>query len=123
MRAYLEDRMITRAWTLARVAAELGAAPSSLQRLLDQYQYQIRRVAPTGRQRAAATAAIGPATQAQMVQQRRQARLAELGFAALGDYLQDRYVGRGWSRHRLCVELGVGYDWLNQQLDRLGLRS
>ena len=121
VRAYLVDRLVTKAWTLAEVASELGAAPSTLRRLLD--QYEVRRVAPTRRQSAATAAASGPARQAQAVQQRCQARLAQLGFAALEEYLRDRYVSQGWSLRRLCAELGVGYGWLDQQLRRLGLRS
>jgi hypothetical protein len=77
----------------------VAAEPATLRRLLD--QQQIRRVVPTRRQRAAATTAIGPTTRARAVRQRRQARLTELGFQ----------------------ELGVGYDWLDQQLTRLGLRD
>jgi hypothetical protein len=61
--------------------------------------------------------------QARAVQQRRQARLAELGFAALDEYLQDRHVGRGWSVRRLCAEPGVGHGWMDEQLTRLGLRT
>jgi hypothetical protein len=87
--------------------------------LLD--QHQVRRVAPTRRQRAAA--ASGPQKELRAVQQRRQARLAELGFATLEEYLQDRCVGRGWSVRRLGAELGVGHGWLDQQLQRLGLRT
>ncbi len=121
VRAYLMDRLVTKAWTLRQVEDELGAAPATVRRLLD--QHQVRRVAPTRRQRAAATAAIGPAKQAQAVQQRRQARLTELGFADLEEYVRDRYLTRGWSLRRLCAELGVGYDWLDQQLTQLGLRS
>jgi AraC-like DNA-binding protein len=60
MRGYLLDRLVTQAWTLAKVAAELRAAPSTLQRLLD--RYQVRRVAPTPRQRAVAPTASGPNT-------------------------------------------------------------
>jgi hypothetical protein len=52
-----------------------------------------------------------------------QARLAELGFATLEAYLQDRYVRRGWSVRRLCAELGVGYRWMATQLHQLGLRT
>ncbi len=92
-----------------------------MRRLLD--RYQVERVAPTKRQRAAAATANGPTKQARAVQQRRQARLAELGFAALEDYLRDRYVGRGWSVRRLCAELGVGHQWIATQLDQLGLRE
>ena len=69
-----------------------------------------------------AAAASGPNQQARAVQ-RRQARLAELGFAELDEYLRDRSVTRGWSARRLCVELGVGHGWLDQQLARLGLRT
>jgi AraC-like DNA-binding protein len=106
MRAYLVDRLVTRAWTLAEVASELGAAPSTLRRLLD--QHEVRRVAPTRRQHSTPQQQSGPQKQARSVQQRRQARLAELGFAALEEYLRDRYVGRGWSVRRLCDELGRG---------------
>ncbi len=119
-RAYLVDRLGTRAWTLEEVAAELGAADSTLRRLLA--KHGVRRVAPTRRQRAAAQATSGPKQQAQTVQWLRQARLAELGFTGVDDYLKDRCVGRGWSVRRLCAELGVGHGWLDQQLARLGLR-
>jgi hypothetical protein len=120
VRAYLVDRLVTQAWTLGEVTAELGAARSTLRRLLD--QHEVRRVAPTRRQRAAADAASGPQQQARSAQ-RRQARLRELGFAGIEGYLRDRYVGRGWSVRRLCAELGVGHGWLDQQLARLGLRT
>ena len=121
VQAYLVDRLVTKAWTLARVQGELGVAPATLRHLLD--QHQVRRGAPTQRQRAAAAAAVGPARQAWAVQQRRQARLAELGFASLQEYVQDRHLTQGWSLRRLCVELGVGYDWLDQQLAQLRLQS
>jgi AraC-like DNA-binding protein len=121
VRAYLAVRLITRAWTLDEVTAELGAAPTTVRRLLD--HYQVRRARPTRRQRAGAEAASGPHKQLRAVQQRRQARLGELGFAALEEYLRDRYVGRGWSVRRLCAELGVGHGWLDRQLTRLGLRT
>jgi hypothetical protein len=90
MRAYLVDRLVTRAWTLAQVEGELGAAAATLRRLLD--QHQVRRVAPTQRQRAAADAASGPKQQTRAAQ-RRQARVAELGFAGLEEYLRDRTSG------------------------------
>jgi len=118
VRAYLLDRLVTQAWTQAQVTAELGAAPATVRRLLD--RYQVRRVAPTRRQRAAAAAANGPRKQSRAVGQRRQARLAELGFATLDAYLRDRHVERGWPVRRLCAELGVGHEWLGKQLHRLG---
>ena len=120
LRAYLVDRLVTRAWTLEEVVGELGVAPATVRRLLN--QHEVRRVAPTPRQRAAA-AARGPRQQARTVQQRCQARLAQLGLAGLEAYLQDRYVTRGWSVRRLCAELGVGHEWLIRQLTRLGLRD
>jgi hypothetical protein len=120
MRTYLVDRLLTKAWTLRQIEDELGVAPATLRRLLD--QHQVRRVAPIRRQRTAAAAAVGPTEQARAVQQRRQARLTELGFTSLEEYVQDRYLTGGWPRRRLCAELGVGYVWLDQQLTRLGLR-
>jgi AraC-like DNA-binding protein len=121
VRAYLVDRLVTQAWTLEEVVGELGAAPATLRRLLD--RYQVQRVAPTRRQRAAAAAASGPQKELRVVQQRRQARLTKLGFATLEAYLQDRYVGAGWSVRRLSAELGVGHGWVDEQLSRLGLRA
>jgi AraC-like DNA-binding protein len=120
VRAYLVDRLVARAWTLEEVVGELGAGPATVRRLLD--HHEVRRVAPTGRQRVAAAAASGPQEQARAVRQRCQARLAELGFAELDEYLRDRYVRRGWSVRRLRAELGVSHGWLSQQLTRLGLR-
>jgi AraC-like DNA-binding protein len=119
VRAYLLDRLVTQAWTLEEVMAELGAAPATLRRLLE--EHQVRRVAPTRRHRAAAKSASGPKQPARAAQ-RRQARLAELGFAAVDEYLRDRFVGQGWSVRRLCAELEVGHGWLDRQLTRLGLR-
>ncbi len=58
VRAYLLDRLVTQAWTQAQVTAELGAAPATVRCLLD--RYQVRRVAPTRRQRAAAATANRP---------------------------------------------------------------
>jgi hypothetical protein len=121
VQAYLVDRLVTKAWTVEEVAGELGAASSTLRRLLD--DYQVRRVTPTRRQRAAAATASGPTRQSRTVQERCQARLAELGFVGLEAYLRDRYAGRGWSVRRLCAELGVGHGWLDEQFRRLGLRT
>jgi AraC-like DNA-binding protein len=117
-RAYLVDRLVTHAWTLEEVVSELGAAPATVRRLLD--HSGVRRVAPTRRQRAAARAAMGPQGQAGAFERRRQARLLELGFAEVGEYLQDRYATRGWSARRLCAELGAGHEWADRQLQRLG---
>ncbi len=38
VRAYLVDRVLTKAWTLAQVQGELGIAPATLRRLLDHYR-------------------------------------------------------------------------------------
>jgi len=47
VRTYLEDRLLTQAWTQAQVQGELGAAPATLRRLLE--EHEIPRVAPTRR--------------------------------------------------------------------------
>ena len=120
VRTYLVDRLVTQAWTLEEMVGELGAAPATLRSLLD--QHQVRRVAPTRQQRAVPGRGLGPRAQAHLAQQRRQARLGELGFAGIDEYLRDRHVGRGWSVRRLGVELGVGHGWLDEQLAGLGLR-
>jgi hypothetical protein len=55
--AYLVDRLVTRAWTLAEVEGELGAAPATVRRLLG--HYQMRRVGPTRRQGVVALPGVG----------------------------------------------------------------
>jgi hypothetical protein len=80
------------------------------------------RLVSHDRQCAVAGQGLGPRAQARAAQHRRQARLAELGFAGIDGYLWDRSVGRGWSVRRLCAELGAGHGWLDQQLAWLGLR-
>jgi hypothetical protein len=120
VRAYLLDRLVTQAWTLAEVARELGAASATTRRLVD--HYQIRRVGPTRRQQAQAAQNPGPTRLAQVSGQRRVARLAELGFADLDSYLHDRWVRQGSSVRRMCAELKVGHGWVEKQLDRLQLR-
>jgi hypothetical protein len=51
MRAYLVDRLVTKAWTLTQVRGELGAAPATLRRLLDRYQIPARGTHPGCRSR------------------------------------------------------------------------
>ncbi len=115
---YLADRVVERGWLLVEVAAELRAHRRTVRRLLD--RCGIRRVRRTAAGRAAAEA--GRRVQAVGWQARRAARLAELGFADLATYLQQRRVDQGWSVKRMRAELRVGRRWLVGELGRLGLR-
>jgi len=122
VRVYLMDRLVTKAWTLKQVQGELGVAPATLRRLLD--QHQVRRVAPTRRQRRSRrrprhAGAGGPAAPPGTTGRARLRNVEEY----VQEYVQDRYLTLSWSLRRLCAELGVGYDWLDQQLTQLGLRS
>ena len=118
VRAYLTDRIIQREWLLADVAAELGAHRETVRRLMQQVGVTRRR--RTTRQLTAGER--GRRVQSVSWQQRRAARLAELGFADLGGYLQRRYLEQGWSIKRMRAELQVGRNWLVAQMARLGLR-
>jgi hypothetical protein len=116
--AYLADRVVEQGWLLAEVVAELGAHRVTVRRLLD--RHGIRRVRRTPRERAASDA--GRRVQAVGWQARREARVAELGFADLAGYLRAQYVEQGWSVRRMRAELRVGRRWLVGELARLGLR-
>jgi AraC-like DNA-binding protein len=118
VRAYLADRLIGREWLLADIAAELGAHRDTVRRLMR--QVGVRRVRRTAKQVAAGKR--GHRVQSVSWQARRAARLAELGFADLAGYLQVRYVEQRWPIKRMRAELGVGRNWLVDQLARLGLR-
>jgi hypothetical protein len=89
-----------------------------VRRLLD--RHGIRRVRRTPSERAAAES--GRRVQSLGWQARRAARLAELGFQDLADYLCARRVEQGWSIKRMRAELRVGRRWLVGELARLGLR-
>jgi AraC-like DNA-binding protein len=118
VRAYLEDRLIQQEWLLAEVAAELGAHRETVRRLMQQTGVQRRR--RTARQLAVGER--GRWVQSVSWQQRRAARLEELGFTDLAGYLQRRYLEQGWSIKRMRAELGVGRNWLVAQMAWLGLR-
>ncbi len=52
---------------------------------------------------------------------KRRARLVELGFADLEDYLRVRRVEQGWSLRHILAELQVGSAWLKEQMIRLDI--
>jgi AraC-like DNA-binding protein len=117
LHAYLADRMVGQAWSLAQVASELGINAKTVRDRLDRCGLRRSRHTPAqrdGRQRAAAhNRARGQA--------RRAARLAQLGFADLQAYLRVRRLQQGWPIRRLRAELGVDRAWLRQQMTQLGI--
>ena len=115
---YLEDRLIEREWLLVEVAAELAADRRTIRRLMQQAGVMRRRLTT----RQLAVAERGRRVQSVSWQDRRAARLAELGFADLAGYLQCRYVEQGWSIKRMRAELRVGRNWLVAQMAWLGIR-
>jgi hypothetical protein len=58
VRAYLVDRLVTQAWTLTQVQGELGAATTTVQRLLE--QQQVQPLEPTRRRAAAGASPASP---------------------------------------------------------------
>ncbi len=118
VRVYLADRLLEREWLLVDVAAEVAADRRTVRRLMQQ-------AGVTRRRRTARQLAVGERgrrVQSVSWQQRRVARLEELGFADLGGYLQRRYLEQGWPIKRMRAELQVGRNWLVAQMARLGLR-
>jgi hypothetical protein len=118
VQAYLEARLIEHEWLLVDVAAELAADRRTVRRLMQQVGVTRRR--RTARQLAGGER--GRRVQSVSWQERRAARLEELGFADLSGYLQRQYLEQGWSIKRMRAELGVGRNWLVAQMARLGLR-
>jgi hypothetical protein len=111
LRAYLADRAITRRWPTTMIAGELGVQPATVRDRLDQHRLP--------RQRASVRPYQATARQRECWAAKRQARLAELGFADVEDYLRVRRVGQGWSLRRMLAELQVGPAWLKDQMTRL----
>ena len=92
VRAYLLDRLVTQAWTLTQVTAELGAAPATHTASAGSLPGWAGGADPAATRRCRDRQRTRK--QSRAVRQRRQARLAELGFATLDAYLRDRYVER-----------------------------
>jgi hypothetical protein len=111
LRAYLADRATARRWPSTSIASELGVHPDTVRDRLDQHRLP----------RSRATRRPHRAIQRQTAcwAAKRQARLAELGFADVEDYLRMRRVEQGWSLRRTLAELQVGSAWLKDQMNQL----
>jgi len=113
LRAYLADRALTRRWPSTSIASELGVHPATVRDRLDQHRV------PRGRATRRPYRAIQRQTASWAA--KRQARLVELGFADVVEYLAVRRVEQGWSLRRMLTELQVGPVWLKGQMHRLGI--
>ncbi len=110
---YLTDRAMTRRWPSTSIADELGVHPGTVRDRLDQHGLPRQRASVRPRRAIQRQAACWAA--------KRQARLAELGFADVEEYLRVRRVEQGWSLRRILAELQVGSAWLKDQMHRLGI--
>jgi AraC-like DNA-binding protein len=113
--AYLADRVVGQAWSLAQVASELGINAKTVTDRLDRHGLRRSRQTPAQRDGSRRAAAHNRAR----VETRQAARLAELGFADLEAYLRVRRLQQGWPMRRLRAELRVDRAWLRQQMTQL----
>jgi len=115
LEVYLTDRAMTRRCPTTSIAGELDVHPGTVRDRLDQHGLPRRRASVRPRRAIARQVACWAA--------KRQARLAELGFASVEGYLRVRRVEQGWSLRRMLAELQVGSAWLKDQMQRLGIRG
>jgi hypothetical protein len=108
---YVADRATARRWPTTSIASELGVQPATVRDRLDQHRLP--------RSRATRRPYRATARQAACWAAKRQARLAELGFASVEEYLRVRRVEQGWSLRRMLTELQVGSACLKDQMHRL----
>jgi AraC-like DNA-binding protein len=111
LRAYLADRAVTRRWPSTSIASELGVQPGTVRDRLDRHRLPRRRATVRPRRAILRQTACWAA--------KRQARLAQLGFADLEHYLRVRRVEQSWSLRRMLTELQVGSAWLKGQMEQL----
>jgi len=113
LQAYLADRALTQRWPTTSIASEIGVQPATVRDRLDQHRLPRRR------------ASIRPhraiQRQTECWAAKRQACLADLGFADMEHYLRVRRVEQGWSLRRMLAELRVGSAWLKDQMNQLHL--
>jgi hypothetical protein len=105
---YVADRATARRWPTTSIASELGVQPATVRDRLDQHRLP--------RSRATRRPYRATARQAACWAAKRQARLAELGFASVEEYLRVRRVEQGWSLRRMLTELQVGSACLKDQM-------
>jgi hypothetical protein len=108
---YLTDRTTARRWPSSSIAAELGVHPGTVRDRLDRHGLP--------RQRATIRPHRAIQRQTECWAAKRQARLAELGFANVEDYLRVRRVEQGRSLRRMLADLRVGFAWLKGQMNQL----
>jgi hypothetical protein len=108
---YLADRAITRRWPSTSIADELGVHQGTVRDRLDQQGLPRQRATIRPRRTIQRQTACWAA--------KRQARLTELGFADIEEYLRVRRVEQAWSLRRMLTELQVGSTWLKDQMHRL----
>ncbi len=97
--------------SIPRIAAELGVPDWQVQEALTRLAV---RLAPR-RQRLAAQ-------RRRHTEQRIATRVAELGFADVGDYLADRVVQQGWLLAEVAAELAAHRVTVRRLLDCFGIR-
>jgi hypothetical protein len=110
LRAYPQARCDAGA-SIPRIAAELGVRDWQVQAALARLAV---RLAPRPQRLAA--------QRRRHTQERIAARVAELGFADLGDYLADRVVQRAWLLAEVTAELGAHRLTVRRLLERYGIR-
>lgn len=97
--------------SLAQLADELDTTVHVIRRLLGQAgTHRSPRPVRSARQRRHAT------------DQRLTERTAQLGFASLQAYLDDRTTQRAWPLTQVTSELGIDRNTVRDRLDRHGLR-
>jgi len=111
LRGYLADRGMTRRRLSTSIADELGVHPGTVRDRLDRHALPRQRATRRPRRAILRQTACWAA--------KRQARLAQLGFADLEHYLRVRRVGQGWSLRRMLAKLQVGSTWLKDQMEQL----
>jgi len=110
LRGYLQARCDS-GYSIPRIATELRVGDWQVQAALTRLGV---RLAPRPQRLAA--------QRRRHTEQRIATRVAELGFADVGDYLVDRVVQQGWLLAEVAAELGAHRLTVRRLLDRHGIR-
>jgi len=110
LRGYLQARCDS-GYSIPWIATELGVGDWQVQAVLARSGV---RLAPRPQRLAA--------QRRRYTEQRIAARVAQLGFADVGDYLVDRVVQQVWLLAEVAAELGAHRLTVRRLLDRYGIR-
>jgi hypothetical protein len=117
---YLADRYLRDEAPVNEIRRELGVRDATVRELIKDSGLT-RPATTTARRNGRRAAPLGQRAYQKRTTDRREARLAALGFSKLEDYLRDRYIRKDWTVTQIKDELHISFKTLLPAMDAAGI--